>query len=460
MRLLWWLLGLAALLASAPSVSAADKPRRNVVLLIADDLGLEVGCYGDRGARTPNLDALAKRGVRFSHAFAAVSSCSPSRSVIYTGLHTHTSGQYGLAHEEHNFHTRGGVRSLPSYLRVARYRTGIIGKTHIVPRSVYDFDEEIQATGRNGAEMAKQARAFIDASGDKEFCLVMGYTDPHRAGKRFTNEKKHPGIKEVTFDPKDVTVPPFLPDQPDVRADLAEYYQAVNRLDQGVGHLLDVLKTTGRDKDTLVIFLSDNGIPFPGAKTTLYDSGIHLPLIVYHPGQKKAGLVNRAMASWVDILPTILDWAGLKPPARLPGRSLLPILEEDNPQGWDEVYASHTFHEVTMYYPQRMCRTRKYKYIRNLAHQLTYPLASDLYDSLTWQSILKRGGKGMMGKRSVAQFLHRPAEELYDVEKDPAETHNLAGDAAHARTLAALRKKVREWQEKTKDPWLVKYTHE
>src|SRR5262249_42201870 len=195
------------------------------------------------------------------------------------------------------------------------------------------------------------------------------------------------------------------------------------------------------------------GIPFPGAKTTLYDSGIHLPLIIRDPGQKKTGLVNRALVSWTDILPTILDWAGLKPPAQLPGRSLLPILADENPKGWDEVYASHIFHEVTMYYPQRMCRTRQYKYIRNLAHQLTYPMASDLYHSLTWQGILKRGGKGMLGKRSVAQFLHRPAEELYDVEKDPTETRNLAGDAAHAETLAALRKKVRDWQEKTKDPW-------
>jgi N-sulfoglucosamine sulfohydrolase len=461
MRFFWWLLALSVVFSADPSCRAADKPRRNVVLLIADDLGLEVGCYGDRGARTPHLDALAKRGVRFSNAFAAVSSCSPSRSVIYTGLHTHTSGQYGLAHASHNFHTRAGVRSLPSYLRVAGYRTGIIGKTHILPASVYDFDREIRASGRNGAQMAKQAREFIDSCGKKEFCLVMGYTDPHRAGKgkSFANEKSYPGIKETRFDPKDVTVPPFLPDQPDVRADLAEYYQAVERLDQGIGLLLEVLKSTGRERDTLVIFLSDNGIPFPGAKTTLYDSGIYLPLIVSSPGQKKAGLVNQAMVSWVDILPTILTWAGLKPPVQLPGRSLLPILEEENPRGWDEVYASHTFHEVTMYYPMRAVRTRKYKYIRNLVHQLDYPFASDLYYSTTWQGILKRGDR-KMGLRSTQAFLRRPLEELYDVEKDPTETRNLANEAAHARRLKVLRNQVREWQQKTNDPWLVKYEYE
>ncbi len=461
MRLPTWLFLLLALLAPACTVHAADKPRRNVVLLIADDLGFQLGCYGDRAARTPHLDALARRGVRFSHAFATVSSCSPSRSTIYTGLYAHSSGQYGLAHAEHNFHSRAGVRSLPAYLRVAGYRTGIIGKVHVVPRSVYDFDQEIRASGRNGAQMAQQARKFIEACGDREFCLVLGYTDPHRAGKgkSFANEGKYPGIEQRKFAPKEVTVPPFLPDQPDVRADLAEYYQAVNRLDQGVGKLLEVLKATGRDRDTLVIFLSDNGIPFPGAKTTLYDSGIHLPLIVAQPGQKKAGLVNQAMVSWVDILPTILDWAGLKPPATLPGRSFLPILEEENPKGWDEVYASHTFHEVTMYYPMRAVRTRKYKYIRNLAHKLDFPFASDLYHSATWQGVLKRGDR-TLGARSLTAFLHRPAEELYDVEKDSSETKNLAGGPAHAKTLQSLRRKVRDMQERTKDPWTVKYHYE
>src|SRR5262249_61908982 len=126
---------------------------------------------------------------------------------------------------------------------------------------------------------------------------------------------------------------------------------------------------------TLVIFLSDNGIPFPGAKTTLYDAGVHLPLLVRSPAQKKHGVVNAALVSWVDVLPTILDWAQVKAPAELPGRSLLPILDEESPKGWDTVYGSHQCHEVTMYYPMRMLRTREYKYILNLAHKLDYPFA-------------------------------------------------------------------------------------
>ena len=151
------LLALVALASACPIRAADPKPRRNIVLMIADDLGLEVGCYGDKAAKTPHLDALAKKGVRFTNAFAAVSSCSPSRATLFTGLHTHTSGQYGLAHAGHNFHTRPGLKSLPGYLRPAGYRTGIIGKTHIVPTSVYDFDDVIRSTGRDGAEMAGKA---------------------------------------------------------------------------------------------------------------------------------------------------------------------------------------------------------------------------------------------------------------------------------------------------------------
>src|SRR5205823_5996784 len=167
---------------------------------------------------------------------------------------------------------------------------------------------------------------------------------------------------ETRYDPKDVVVPYHLPDQPEVREDLADYYQSCSRLDLGVGLVLDALKATKNADNTLVLFLSDNGIPFPGAKTTLYDAGVHLPLVVRRPGQK-AGVVCSAMASWTDVAPTVLDWAGVKKPDELPGRSLLPALEQEKPAGWDAVYGSHQFHEVTMYYPMRMVRTLTHKYI-------------------------------------------------------------------------------------------------
>ena len=432
---------------------------KNVVLLIADDLGLEVGCYGDKAAHTPNIDALAKSGTRFSHGFASASSCSPSRATILTGMPTHMCGQYGLAHGDHNVYSFRKVKGLPALLTPAGYRSGVIAKLHIQPKEVYPFDVEIPGSGRNPVQVAGQAKKFITDCGDKPFFLLVGFTDPHRAAKGFANDGKYPPeVPAIKFDPKTLPLPYFIPDQPDARADLADYYQSVARLDDGVGRVLKVLEESKKLDDTLVIFLSDNGIPFPGAKTTLYDSGLHLPLIVRKPGQK-ASIVCSAMASWTDITPTILDWCGIKPPPELPGKSVLPLLEDEKPTGWDEVYGSHQFHEITMYYPMRSIRTRDYHYILNYAHNLEFPHAQDLWESPTWQGILTRGDR-FMGQRPVEAFLHRPKEELYELATDPNELKNLASDQTKTKILNELRAKLKAWQKRTNDPWLIKDKHE
>jgi N-sulfoglucosamine sulfohydrolase len=452
---------LLVLLAAALTTSAAvaDGPRRNVILLIADDLGMQVGCYGDKVAKTPNIDALARSGTRFTNGFASVASCSPSRSAILTGLPTHQSGQYGLAHATHNAHTFTDVQSIPRLLKAAGYRTGVIAKLHVQPPEVYPWDVEVRANGRNGAVVAAAAKKFIEDSGDKPFFLLVGFTDPHRAKQGFDSGVAYKGVPQVKFDPKNVPIPYHLSDTPEVRADLADYYGSVARLDFGVGAVLQVLKDTKRSDDTLVIFLSDNGIPFPGAKTTLYDSGIHLPLVISSPNQKARGVVNQAMASWTDIAPTVLDWAAVKPASAMAGKSLVPILEQEDAKDRDTVFASHQFHEITMYYPMRVVRTRTHKLILNLAHPLPYPFASDIYNSASWQGVLARKDT-MLGKRSREAFEHRPREELYDLTKDPDELKNVAGDPAYADVLKDLRAKLKNWQTATKDPWLVKYRYE
>jgi N-sulfoglucosamine sulfohydrolase len=441
-----------------PAAGQEAKARNNVLLLIADDLSRDLGCYGNNVIQTPNIDRLAMNGTRFEYAFATVASCSPSRSVLLTGMYNHSNGQYGLQHAEHNFTSYPRVRGIPAILKEHGYRTAVLAKEHVGPRAAYPWDQiETQGLGggRDVAAIADRARAFFAQNKDHPFLLVVGYTDPHRAARGFANDRSYSRIKTITYDPKSVRVPYFLPDQPEVRAELAEYYQSVSRLDQGVGMVLDALKASGRDQDTLVIFLSDNGMPFPGAKTTLYDPGVHLPLIVSSPAQRKRGVVNNAMVSWIDMAPTMLDWAGVKPPQNLPGRSILPILEEANPKGWDKVYLSHTFHEVTMYYPVRGVRTRQYKYLWNIAHQLPVPPASDLYNSAMWQGILKRGDQ-MMGERSVAAYLHRPKEELYDLNMDPKELRNVAEAPAYANVLEQLRQEVFQVQKDTNDPWIVR----
>jgi N-sulfoglucosamine sulfohydrolase len=258
------------------------------------------------------------------------------------------------------------------------------------------------------------------------------------------------------WDGDKLKLPSFLHDAPEVRQEWAEYYQSVSRLDHGVGLLMQVLRETNTLDDTLVIFLSDNGPPFPGAKTTLYDPGIHLPLMIKVPGQS-TGTHSTTLASFTDIAPTILEWTGVAKPKNLVGRSLLGAKNSQESASPTEVFASHQFHEVTMYYPMRMIRTRTHKLILNLASALEFPHASDLWNSPTWQGVLKRKAQ-LIGQRQVSAFLNRPQFELYDLTKDPGELHNIAEKEPELRQELLV--KLKDWQEATNDPWLVKYVHE
>jgi N-sulfoglucosamine sulfohydrolase len=446
---------MAGLSGSAVAPVLAQSPTRNVLVLIADDLGLHTGEYGDKFSKTPNLDRLAKEGVRFTNAFCTTASCSASRSVILSGLHNHANGQYGHAHAFHHFGYLPHVKPLPSLLKDAGYRTGIIGKLHVNPLDRFRWDLHAEGEARNVADMADRTRSFIKESSGKPWYLHVGYADPHRAAKGFAN-RDYPRVKRNPFDPGKVPVPAFLPDNNATRAEIAEYYEATNRMDQGVGMMLDTLKETGQLDNTLILFLSDNGMPFPNAKTNLYDAGMRLPLIVRSPSQTRRGLVNNAMVSWVDLLPTIIDWAGAKlPEYPVHGRSFLPALEQENPQSWDHVFASHTFHEITMYYPIRGVRTRQYKYLNNLFSEVEFPQASDLFASGTWQSVRKAGEAAVLGQRKASKYLHRDPEELYDVIADPQEVSNLVNSASHRQALERLRVQVKRFRKETEDPWLI-----
>lgn len=451
----------ASVAANAPSV-AGKQPQKNIVVILADDLGRTLGCYGDKNARTPNIDAFAASGTRFENAFCTTASCSPSRSVILSGLYNHANGQYGLAHATHHFQSHAWVKGLPVLLKDAGYRTCLIGKFHVLPEANYQFektaDQKIQGA-RNSVRMAENAEEFIKEKDERPFFVYYSSTDPHRAKTGFANEGNYPGVKPVTIGPDQIEVPSYLPNQPEVRQDLAEYYTSVARLDQGVGRMLQALKNTGHELDTLVVFMSDNGIPFPGAKTGQYEPGVRLPLICRIPGQKP-GLVSEAMVTWADITPTLLNYAGAAGPKyALHGKSFLPGISDPAWSGRDSVFLSHTFHEVTMYYPMRTLRTRKHKLILNLAGQLPYPFASDLYESPTWQGALKRQDS-TYGNRTMSAFLQRPRLELYDLEDDPGEIHNLAEKPKHAQTVAKLLAELKQYQEQTQDPWLLKHDRE
>jgi N-sulfoglucosamine sulfohydrolase len=451
---------LAASLAAPAILRSQSQRRMNIVLAIADDLGRTTGAYGDSVAKTPNLDRLAREGVRFTHAFCTTASCSASRSVMLTGLHNHANGQFGHAHDYHHFSLHPHIRPLPALLKTAGYRTGLIGKFHVAPPAQFGWDLLAEGADRNVRQMAETARKFVQDCAGSPFYLHIGYGDPHRAQVGFGNSVSYPGVAKTPFEPAQVRVPSWLPDNPATRRELAEYYEAANRLDQGAGFLLDALSSTGQLDNTLFVFLSDNGPAFPNAKTNVYDAGSHLPMMIRAPSLVRGGSINNAMVSWTDLAPTFLEIAGAAGPGYpLHGRSWLPVLGRENPAGWDQIFYSHTFHEVTMHYPIRGTRTRRWKYLRNLDWQKEFPHASDLYDSETWQGLLKDGEAARLGRRSVKDYLFRPHEELYDLNQDPDEVVNLAAEPRYRETLFQFRREVIQFRKRTGDPWLINDQH-
>ncbi len=443
-----------------------NKPgdRPNILLIVTDNMGRDLGCYGNEVIKTHNIDQLASEGIKFTNAFCTTSSCSPSRAVLLSGLYGHANGMYGLSHAYHHFSSFDDMESLPMLLARSGYRTGCIGKYHVAPESVYPFDVFMEVNSRNPVEMANTSQKFISDDPSRPFFLWFAPYDPHR-GRPFNTWPKpntfanraegYEGITPVTYDPEEVIVPPYLTDTQKCREELAQYYQSISRVDQGIGRLVAMLKEEGHYENTVIVFLSDNGPAFPGALATLYEPGMRLPCIVKTPTQKKRGIDNNALINWVDITPTLADYAGLSvSDDHFQGRSFRSILENPNPSGWDEIYASHTFHEVTMYTPMRVVRGRKYKLIWNIAHEQEQPVPRDIKNSSTLQSLINRNIK-YLGKRPIQNFLHRPEFELYDLENDPYEVNNLANKEAYGNVLEKMKKKLRTFQEKTEDPWII-----
>ena len=484
------------------STALCNAAKRNIVLFVTDDQSPDFGAYGNPALSTPNLDALAADGARFDNAFCTTASCSASRSVILSGLHNHANGHYGHQHKYNKFNSYGNLISLPMYLSHGGYRTGRCGKYHVSPERVYKFGQVLPGSSRSPVVMAKNCKGFLKEDSEKPFFLYICTSDPHRGGgaaaelphkpDRFGNPKPgskgYPGIKEVVYDPAKVKVPGFLPDTPTCRAEIAQYYQSVSRVDQGIGSLVQILKDAGKWEDTLFIFISDHGIAMPGAKTTLYEGGMRSPCLVRNPYLQDRGITSDAMVSWVDLTPTILEFAGLLDRkgklsssvseslgkagikgeqngrhlalGKFHGRSFLSVLDQEKSKGWDEVFGSHTFLEITMYYPMRVVRERRYKLIWNIAHGLPYPFASDLWAAPTWQAQWKLGMSARYGAKTVRSYVHRPAFELYDIDQDPHEGKNLADSPEHADLLARLKVKMKTFQGKTNDPWILKWRYE
>jgi N-sulfoglucosamine sulfohydrolase len=401
----------------------------NIVYVHSHDTGRYVQPYG-RQVLTPNIQRLADQGLLFRNAFSAAPSCSPSRAALLTGRWPHCNGMNGLAHRGFALDDPG--QHLVHTLRSAGYWTAMVGEQHVsTDPGDLGYDVVAPSGSHRVHDVGPAAVRLIRERPSQPFFLSVGFFETHRD----------------YFDPTSVRdalysiPPPNLPDTPITRHDMAAFKQSARTLDHGVGAVLGALDDEGIADDTLVVFTTDHGVPFPGAKATLSDRGIGVLLILRGPGGFHGGRVNDALISQIDLFPTLCELAGIDCPAHLQGRSLLPHVRGETADVNDAIFAEMTYHAA--YDPQRAIRTRRHKYVRRFGDR-DLPVLANVDDSPTKDLLLEAGWGDMP----------RPREELYDLVFDPGEARNLIGDPAHSDVHVALRDRLDEWMLTTDDPLL------
>lgn len=454
---------IALTVALAASVIGNERP--NVLLITADDLGLQLSCYGDSIITTPNLDELASSSVRFETAYVSQASCSPSRSSMFTGLYPHGNGQYGLLNANVGFRVHEDLNRhlLPNVLKLHGYRTGIIGKLHVGSEKAFAFDVR-RSEGFGGRDIDLQidfAKKFIDSDADSPWFLMFNLFDPHVARDRRANGSRGPqyfpdqvgGIPETTLGPEDVKAWPWQQiETPKQLKKIAGYYNCVQRIDVAIGMLVDVLREADCFDDTVVIFLGDHGPPFSRGKTSCYEAGLRVPFLVRWPGVSEPHASDRLVSS-VDIYPTILDAVGVELLRPLHGRSLRPVLTQSSGEDqWrDTLSAEFHYHGASPFFPRRAITDGRFKLIHNLRSDSTAPFQVDGDSAYTDSRSLPEDHPA----RIAMDRLRTPPEwELYDLQADPNEFDNLADADGMAGTLSRLQSALSRWQQETQDPFV------
>ncbi len=444
---------------SASFTFAADRP--NILLIVSEDNGPELGCYGDTYAQTPNLDRLASSGVLFERAFVPYSVCSPSRACFLTGLYPHQNGQIGLATHKFAMY-RKGTPNITTLLKRGGYKTGLIGKLHVNPESAFEFDfRAIPSSNfqrkKSVAEYASAAAEFFSKSGDSPWFLSVNFPDAHLPFLRKAN-----GLPKQPVSAEQVKPMPWVGvDTPRIREQVANYYNCLARLDHGIGLLLDQLAKTGEADNTLVIYIGDHGAQFPRGKGSVYEGGLRVPMIIRWPASALAGTKRNELVSTVDLLPTALSAAGIEPPVGLPGRKLQPLFAKGEPEEWRE----YIFGFTTGSFPgncfvQHSIRGKRYKLISS-PREGTKNLIASSYLNEAHRYFVVSGATSKdqtTASQSVSQAFARwntpPRYELYDLQDDPYEWRDLSNDPDHHQVKHHLIKALTDLQQSTDDPFL------
>ena len=426
---------LAALVFVALPMAGADGASRpNIVWIVGEDMGPELGCYGDKNAITPNIDRLAQQGARFTRAFTHAPVCAPSRSGLITGMYPTTIGTHHMRSELLN-----PPRTFTRYLRDAGYFVAWPGKTDFnfkVPKGAFD-----STTNWRTNTLRQPFFAFVNFSQSHESQIRTNRKrlDQHRA--RLKPKEFHA--------PASMELPPYHPDTRETRRDLANYYDLCTAVDYLVGDVLWELDKKGLATNTVVVFFGDHGRGLPRSKRWVYDSGIHVPLIVRWPGVIKPGTVREDLVSFIDFAPTMLALANAAIPTNMQGQVFL------GPKTSSErkyVFAARDRMDEA---PDRIrtVRSKQFQYIRNFRPELPYAQRIDYMEMMPTMKVWRR--LNYEGKLSPPQKLFfqlsKPAEELYDTEADPHEINNLAGKPGYESVLKEMRAALDQWISETRD---------
>jgi arylsulfatase A-like enzyme len=422
---------------------AGAEERPNVLWIIAEDMCPELGCYGTEPVHTPNLDRLASEGVRYANAFTTGPVCSASRSAFMTGMYQTTIGAHNhRSHRNDDYQLPEGVRLLTGWIREAGYFTANL--RHVAP--------DLRGTGKTDWNFRPDGKPFDgnrwdELEGHQPFFAQINFPEAHR---KFKHCEEHP------VDPDEVKLPPYYPDHPIARRDWAMYLETINVLDQKVGKVLAKLEEDGLAQNTVVIFFADHGRCMVRGKQWCYDSGLHVPLIIRWPAkcpapaQYKPGTVDDRLISAIDISATTLAIAGVARPAKMQGRVFLGP-HADPPRQY--VFGARDRCDETVF-RIRTVRDRRYRYIRNFMPERPF-LQINRYKEASYPVIplmrkLYAEGK-LTPVQEVLMASRRPPEELYDVESDPYEIHNLADSPDHQEVLARMRGALEAWIERSDD---------